>query len=100
MYSKGRGVDKDDKEAVTWLRLSAEQGVVLAQNNLAVMYYNGEGITQDDIYAYMWWNIAAANGESRAQENRDIVATRMTSSQLAEAQKLARECVAKDYRGC
>lgn len=55
---------------------------------------------QDDVYAHMWWNLAAANGEVAAQKTRDIVAKSMTSSQLAEAQKLARECVAKDYKGC
>jgi hypothetical protein len=28
------------------------------------------------------------------------VAKQMTPDQLEEAQKLARECVAKDYKGC
>ena len=32
--------------------------------------------------------------------DRDIIAKQMTPSQIAEAQKLARECVAKDYKGC
>ena len=100
MYRNGVGVAQDYEAAVKWYRLSAEQGVVLARNNLAVMYYNGEESTQDDIYAYMWWNIAAAKGQPGAQENRARVATRRTSAQLAEAQQLARECVAQDYRGC
>jgi hypothetical protein len=30
----------------------------------------------------------------------DTVAGNMTPAQIAEAKKLARECVAKDYKGC
>jgi TPR repeat protein len=92
MYRNGVGVAQDYEEAVKWYRMSAGQGVARAQYKLALMYDEGEGVTQDDQ--------EAVNGQSGAQENKDIVATRMTSSQLAEAQKLARECVAKDYRGC
>ena len=38
MYAKGRGVLKDEAEAVRWYRLAAEQGDAYAQNNLGVMY--------------------------------------------------------------
>lgn len=87
-------------EAVKWYRLSAEQGNTTAQLNLALMYAKGQGVTQDDVYAHMWWNIATLNGDSKAKENMDIISKRMTSSQLEEAQRLARECVAKEYKGC
>lgn len=33
-------------------------------------------------------------------KNRDIVAKKMTSSQIEKAQDLARECVKKNYEGC
>jgi uncharacterized protein len=57
-------------------------------------------VIQDNVYAHMWFNIAASNGNKDAVKNRDIAAKRMTSSQMAEAQKLARACVAKKYKGC
>jgi uncharacterized protein len=100
MYEGGEAMTQNYNEAIKWYRLSAEQGNATAQLNLGVMYAKGQGVTQDDVYAHMWWNIAAEGGNSRAQENRDKVATRMTSSQLEEARRLARECVAKDYKGC
>jgi len=31
---------------------------------------------------------------------RDVVEEKMTASEIAEAQKLARECVAKNYKDC
>jgi hypothetical protein len=48
----------------------------------------------------MWFNIAASSGDTDAVKKRDIIAKRMTSAQIAEAQKLARECVRKNYEGC
>ena len=55
---------------------------------------------QDYVYAHMWWNVASANGSEDARKNRDFVADNMTDDQIAEAQKLAKECVAQDYRDC
>ena len=48
----------------------------------------------------MWWNLAAVKGESEAVECRDIVAKLMTPQQIAEAQKLARECQARNFKNC
>jgi TPR repeat protein len=94
-YDNGLGVPQDDAEAVRWYRLSAEQGVARAQVNLGVMYGNGEGVPQDDVEAHMWFNLAASRmtGEDResADEARDFTAGLMNPTQIAEAQRLARE---------
>ena len=44
MYHEGKGVLKDDAEAVRWYRLAAEQGIAAAQFNLGLMYSEGEGV--------------------------------------------------------
>ena len=100
MYDNGEGVPQDDKTAVKWYTLAAEQGDADAQSNLGLRYYNGEGVIQDNVYAHMWLNIAASSGNKTLTKNRDIVAKWMTPSQLETAQKLARECVRKKYKGC
>ncbi len=100
LYDNGLGVLQDYKEAAKLYRLSAEQGVAQAQFNLAVMYVNGEGVLKDYVRAHMWYNIASANGHEKAAEYRDEVAEEITSSQIKKAQDLARECIAKDYKGC
>ena len=64
------------------------------------MYAEGVGVIQDNVYAHMWWNIAASSGDEYAIGNRDIVAKQMNPAQITEAQKLARECVRKKYKGC
>jgi len=100
MYDNGKGVPQDYKTAVKWYRLAAEQGDTLAQYNLGLMYGNGQGVIQDYIRAHMWWNIAAKSGHKNASKNRDIIAKRMNSNQIEKAQKLARECARKKYKGC
>ena len=85
MYQKGKGVPQDDKTAVKWYRLAAEQGDFYAQNNLGLMYAKGQGVIKDNVYAHMWWNIAASSGDKGAVKNRDIVAKQMTPSQLEKA---------------
>ncbi len=90
-YFLGRGVPKDEKEAVKWLQRAAEQGVPEAQLNLGVSYYAGVGVTQDSIQAYKWFSIAGAFGNEVAQKRLSVVERTMTPAQIAEAQKLARE---------
>ena len=64
------------------------------------MYANGSGVPEDKVLAYMWWNLAAANGIENASKNKGIIAKRMTSSQIAEAQKLSRDCLKNNYKNC
>ena len=41
MYAEGRGVLKDEAEAVRWYRLAADQGLAGAQGDLGIMYASG-----------------------------------------------------------
>ena len=102
-YERGLGVPQNYKEAVRWYLAAAEQGHSKAQYNLAAMYAHGNGVPQDYIQAHVWYNLAASdltsdnretaakNQRERAAQNRDAIAEKMTSEQIAEAQRLARE---------
>ena len=69
MYRDGRGVTRDDLEAVAWLRKAAEQGYALAQTDLGLMYANGRGVPRDDQQAMEWYRKAADQGHPGAQNN-------------------------------
>ncbi len=102
MYRDSQGVPQDYAEALKWDRKAAEQGYALAQNNLGVMYRMGKGVPQDYVQAHMWFNLAASKSpwagfHTIAVENRDDVAEKMTSAQISEAQKLAREWRPKKF---
>jgi hypothetical protein len=101
MYAKGTGVLQDYAEAVRWYKLASEKGDADAQFFLGTMYYTGQGFpSRDFLHAHMWCNLAAANGNARASEVRDLIASLMTSEQLAVAQILARECQARKFKNC
>jgi uncharacterized protein len=98
MYDFGKHVPQDYAEAAIWYRKAADQGQPDAQNNLGQKYRKGEGVPQDYVQAHMWLNLAASRyrasekeGRENAVNGRDFVASKMTPSQIAEAQKLARE---------
>ena len=96
MYMTGKGVPQDNAEAVTWYRKAADGGHALAQFMLGAMYAEGKGVPQDNNEtAYMWFNLAASRstGEDRdrAAKVRDKLAKRLTTEQLAAAQRRARE---------
>ena len=101
LYENGGSVPQDHKTAVKWYRLAAEQGNANAQFKLSMMYALGRGVILDWIYAHMWGNLAASNKKDKKLSRLlDLAVTQMNPSQLEIAQKLARECVRNEYRGC
>ncbi len=91
MYTNGKGVPQDYKEALKWYRLAADQGKASAQFNLALMYANGQGVPQEFIEAHKWFNLAGSAGSEKGAKQRDAVANKMTAQQISQAQALARE---------
>jgi hypothetical protein len=90
-YLNGRGVQQNYAQAVKWLTGAAEQGEVNAQYNLGNVYASGkEGLPLDLVQAHKWMNLAATERPEWARE-RDDIASKMSTEQIAEAQRLARE---------
>ena len=55
---------------------------------------------RDFVLAHMWLDIAATNGSILARENCDKLAEKMSSEQVAEAQRRARGCLESNYKDC
>ena len=92
MYERGDGVPRNDAAAVKWFRKAAEQYNIEAMNNLGRMVGKGQGVPQDYVEAYKWLDIAASyTKQDNFVRDRDIFAQLMTPTQIAEAQRLARE---------
>jgi TPR repeat protein len=91
LYELGIGLPQDDASAARWYRAAAEKGNDRAQHKLGAKYERGRGVPQDYVLAHKWQNLAASQGHENAIRDRNIVATKMTPAQIAEAQKLARE---------
>ena len=82
-----------------WLPL-AELGDAEAQYLLGVLYTSGLGVTQDYLKAYMWFDISSSKGYYLSTMNKEVTAKYLSLFQVLEAQDLAKECVAKNYKGC
>jgi TPR repeat protein len=73
MYTNGKGVEKDQKEAVKWFRKSAEQGNAKGQFGLGVSYDDGKGVPEDDEEAAKWYRKSADQGDAKAQTNLGLM---------------------------
>jgi hypothetical protein len=98
LYANGQGVRQDNLDARKWYRKAADQGHAHAQYNLGVMDANGQGAAPNYVQSYLWLDRAAASfpafeteNRDKAINSRDLVDTKMTPAQIAEAQRLARE---------
>ena len=118
IYEAGLSVDPDDRVAERWYRRAADQGLADAQFNLAVLLATRRPKTWGDVAssmseferevkskdaatlaafveAYMWLSLAAKGENAMARPSMERLGGRMTPTQIAEAQRLAREWWAK-----
>ena len=89
VYYIGKGVVENFVKSASWYDKSAKQGNPWAQSSLAAMYVIGQGVEVDFVKAYAWGLLATTEGQSVA--NWDFLLTKITTSQINEAQALAQK---------
>ncbi|MFH1371918.1 MAG: tetratricopeptide repeat protein [Planctomycetota bacterium] len=98
MYADGKGVTRDDQESIKWYTKAAEQGNKEAQVMLGAIY----SLSQDYVEAYKWLILATAQATAQSDmyifNYRDNLKDRMSPQQIDEAQKLAKEFIAKNEK--
>ena len=100
LYRNGKGVEKDFSTAIKWYLLAAENGHAKAQAKLGYMYVNGEGVNKNYVRAYMWGRLSEINENREGSELKRIMTIELTPAKIEEAERLVRECVKKNYKGC
>jgi len=88
LYYSGKGVRRDDKEALMWFRRAADAGQPTAQFFLGLHYYYARGVVRDLAQAYSWCDIALTNGYTESLFCRDAVALEMTAEEKVRSAKL------------
>ncbi len=68
-YERGLGAERDYNQAVRFYTLAAEQGLMEAANNLAVIYEEGYLGSPNIDHALAWYRVAAENDDASAQYN-------------------------------
>ena len=69
MYAEGKGVSRNDTEAVKWFRKSAEQGNSAGESNLGEMYLKGRGVRQNYDEAVRLFRKSAEQGDAAGEGN-------------------------------
>jgi TPR repeat protein len=95
VYSKGYGVERDDAQAAVWYTKAAEQNYATAQENLAELFEAGNGVPQDYVQAHKWFSLAFNRVsdqkiKDRINGKREKLLPKMTTAQIAEAERLAK----------
>ena len=80
-----------DVDSLSQIECDAKQGRADALYNLGLAYSTGQGVAVDYIAAHKWFNLAAMKGSELAKTWRGQISREMSSNQIAEAQRLARE---------
>ena len=93
MYENGFGVPQNYAAAADLYQSAAARGDVFAQSRLGLSYDKGHGVRKNVILSYKWLDLAAAKATNRERDYylrlRDAVASKMSSDQIVEGQRLA-----------
>tara|TARA_R110000796_G_scaffold23445_1_gene67067 strand:+ start:1956 stop:3989 length:2034 start_codon:yes stop_codon:yes gene_type:complete len=68
-YDTGKGVEIDDRKAMTWYKKAADIGSSWAMNNIGTMWEHGEGVERSELIAKRWYQKACGKGYKKGCEN-------------------------------
>jgi TPR repeat protein len=77
------------------VELGAEGGAPHALFELGLLYASGREVPQDFVTAHKWFNLAALRGYEDAKRHRLELSREMTKAEIAQAQRMAREWMAR-----
>ena len=75
-------------------QMSSSGGQCEALFNLGLKYSIGLDVETDMVTAHKWFNLAAVAGDERAKDYRREISRELSSDEIIEAQKMAREWIA------
>lgn len=79
------------------IEYAAQGGQPDALFELGLMYCTGRDVSMDLIEAHKWFNLAAMRGNEEAKHYRSELAREMAKTDVALAQKRAREWLKKTH---
>ncbi len=78
-------------DAATQTELGTEPRTAEDMYKRGLAFSTGQGAPLDFVQAHKWFNLAALNGHGEAKAYRKEIADHMSSSEVAAAQRQARE---------
>ena len=99
MLEKGQGIQAELVEAFKWYKKAADQGIADAYFALGQIYHKGVAVPRDAIQAYAAFDVAATLGHAVSGDWRGMVSNTLGMEELAKAQKVAAELLARRPAG-
>lgn len=99
MLEQGQGIEADLVEAFKWYKKAADQGIADAYFALGQIYHKGVAVPRDAIQAYAAFDVAATLGHAVSGDWRGMVSNTLGMEELAKAQKVAAELLARRPAG-
>ncbi len=84
-------VQADERTDAQLARRARDERCGQSMYRLGMMFSTGQGVAYDIVEAHKWFNLAATMGNEEAKRWRKELAGEMSSSEVAEAQRQARE---------
>ena len=108
LCSESKDISHDYSPSIKWYTRAAEQGHVEAQFSLAGMHMTAliiaqqgftekQGVPKDIALVCMWYKIAAFNGHEISTQLINKVKKKMNRDQIAKAERLTQEWLAKHH---
>ncbi len=92
LYYHGKGTSLNFNKAMNLFLDASFMGHPASQIIIGNMYYFGQGVGKNFPKAHMWWSIAKEKGVEAAFNNLIMIESKMSESQIIEAQKLYNNC--------
>jgi TPR repeat protein len=86
MYLRGRGTAPDRSKALYNLRKSAGRGYAPAQRLLGRAFELGNGVPVNLVNSYVWYSVASEQGDTPSENFLSTLKTKMTASQIQQAE--------------
>ena len=101
-YLMGHLVKRNCTVALNLHKELASEGDEVAQHNLGGMYLSGDCVPKDYVLGYMWrsLNLAQNTNENGTEFLVSLERNLMSRDQVAQAQKMARDCFKNKYKNC
>jgi TPR repeat protein len=84
-----------DAQVVETVEIAPAGGAADALFQLGLMHCVGREVELDLVAAHKWFNIAALRGNAEAKRYRMEIALEMSKSEIAEAQRQARDWLSR-----
>jgi len=91
LYLFGKGLDKDETQALTLFKKAANKNIVAANYSIGMMYLNGYGVEKDFYIGYAYIALSAEQNDTNAKKSMSFLRSKMTPQDISKGEEALAE---------